>query len=212
MNIEQAVAKNLLDIKAVSLQPNDPFTWASGIKSPIYCDNRLVLSFPEKRSVVVQGFVELITSQYPEAEVIIGTATAGIPWGAMVADKMEKPFGYVRSSNKTHGKGNKIEGKIEKGAKVVVVEDLISTGGSVKDVIESLREAGAEVLGVVAIFTYLLPASTELFASIACEFKTLSNYDVLLDVALELNYIQDQDLEKLKAWKQDPKDESWMLK
>lgn len=212
MKIEKTVAKNLLDIQAVSLQPNDPFTWASGIKSPIYCDNRLVLSFPEKRSVVVQGFVELIQKEYSEAEVIVGTATAGIPWGAMVADKMEKPFGYVRSSNKTHGKGNKIEGKIEKGAKVVVVEDLISTGGSVKDVILSLREAGAEVLGVVAIFTYLLPASSELFDSIACSFKTLSNYDVLIDVALENAYIKENDLEKLKAWKKDPKDESWMKK
>ena len=212
MSIEKTVAKNLLDIKAVSLQPNDPFTWASGIKSPIYCDNRLVLSFPEKRSVVVQGFVELIQKEYSEAEVIVGTATAGIPWGAMVADKMEKPFGYVRSSNKTHGKGNKIEGKIEKGAKVVVVEDLISTGGSVKDVILSLREAGAEGLGVVAIFTYLLPASSELFDSIACSFKTLSNYDVLIDVALENAYIKENDLEKLKAWKKDPKDESWMKK
>ena len=212
MSIEKTVAKNLLDIKAVSLQPNDPFTWASGIKSPIYCDNRLVLSFPEKRSVVVQGFVELIQKEYSEAEVIVGTATAGIPWGAMVADKMEKPFGYVRSSNKTHGKGNKIEGKIEKGAKVVVVEDLISTGGSVKDVILSLREAGAEVLGVVAIFTYLLPASSELFDSIACSFKTLSNYDVLIAVALENAYIKENDLEKLKAWKKDPKDESWMKK
>ena len=212
MSIEKTVAKNMLDIKAVSLQPNDPFTWASGIKSPIYCDNRLVLSFPEKRSVVVQGFVELIQKEYSEAEVIVGTATAGIPWGAMVADKMEKPFGYVRSSNKTHGKGNKIEGKIEKGAKVVVVEDLISTGGSVKDVILSLREAGAEVLGVVAIFTYLLPASSELFDSIACSFKTLSNYDVLIDVALENAYIKENDLEKLKAWKKDPKDESWMKK
>lgn len=212
MSIEKTVAKNLLDIKAVSLQPNDPFTWASGIKSPIYCDNRLVLSFPEKRSVVVQGFVELIQKEYSDAEVIVGTATAGIPWGAMVADKMEKPFGYVRSSNKTHGKGNKIEGKIEKGAKVVVVEDLISTGGSVKDVILSLREAGAEVLGIVAIFTYLLPASSELFDSIACSFKTLSNYDVLIDVALENAYIKENDLEKLKAWKKDPKDESWMEK
>ena len=212
MKIEKTVAKNLLDIQAVSLQPNDPFTWASGIKSPIYCDNRLVLSFPEKRSVVVQGFVELIQKEYAEAEVIVGTATAGITWGAMVADKLEKPFGYVRSSNKSHGKGNKIEGNIEQGAKVVVVEDLISTGGSVKDVIESLREAGAEVLGVVAIFTYLLPASTELVNSISCEFKTLSNYDVLIDVALENDYIKDGDLEKLKAWKQDPKDESWMEK
>lgn len=212
MNVEKTVAKNLLDVKAVSLQPNDPFTWASGIKSPIYCDNRLVLSFPEKRSVVVNGFVDLIQKEYADADVIVGTATAGIPWGAMVADKMEKPFGYVRSSNKTHGKGNKIEGKIEKGAKVVVVEDLISTGGSVKDVILSLREAGAEVLGVVAIFTYLLPASAELFNDIECTFKTLSNYDVLIDVALENNYIQEADLEKLKAWKKDPKDESWMNK
>lgn len=212
MNVEKTVAKNLLDVKAVSLQPNDPFTWASGIKSPIYCDNRLVLSFPEKRSVVVNGFVDLIQKEYEDADVIVGTATAGIPWGAMVADKMEKPFGYVRSSNKTHGKGNKIEGKIEKGAKVVVVEDLISTGGSVKDVILSLREAGAEVLGVVAIFTYLLPASAELFNDIECTFKTLSNYDVLIDVALENNYIQEADLEKLKAWKKDPKDESWMNK
>ena len=210
MTVEKIVAKNLLDVKAVSLQPNDPFTWASGIKSPIYCDNRLVLSFPEKRSVVVEGFAELIKNEYPEAQAVIGTATAGIPWGAMVADRMEKPFGYVRSSNKTHGKGNKIEGKIEAGMKVVVVEDLISTGGSVKDVILTLREAGAEVLGVVAIFTYLLPASTELFNSIECEFKTLSNYDVLIDVALENNYIEEADLEKLKAWKKDPKDESWM--
>lgn len=160
----------------------------------------------------MNGFVDLIQKEYGEAEVIIGTATAGIPWGAMVADKLALPFGYVRSSNKSHGKGNKIEGKVEKGQKVVVVEDLISTGGSVKDVIESLREAGAEVLGVVAIFTYLLPASTELFTSIACEFKTLSNYDVLIDVALEHNYIKENDLEKLKAWKTNPKDESWMGK
>ena len=212
MNIEKTVAKNLLDIQAVSLQPNNPFTWASGIKSPIYCDNRLVLSFPEKRTVVVQGFVELIKQEYAEAEVIVGTATAGIPWGAMVADKLEKPFGYVRSSNKSHGKGNKIEGNLPKGAKVVIVEDLISTGGSVKGVVEALREAGAEVLGVVAIFTYLLPASTQLFTSINCDFKTLSNYDVLVEVAKEMDYIQESDMEKLLAWKQDPNDESWMNK
>lgn len=212
MSIEKTVASNLLDIKAVSLRPNEPFTWASGIKSPIYCDNRLVLSYPEKRNVVVEGFAELIKKEYADAEVIVGTATAGIPWGAMVADHMGKPFGYVRSSNKSHGKGNKIEGKIEKGAKVVVIEDLISTGGSVKDVVESLREAGAEVLGVAAIFTYLLPASTELFNNLECSFKTLSNYDVLIEVALELDYIKESDLEKLKAWKKDPRDESWMEK
>lgn len=210
MSIEKIIAKNLLDIKAVSLSPNAPFTWASGIKSPIYCDNRLVLSFPEKRNAVVEGFASLIKEQYPQAEAVIGTATAGIPWGAMVADRSSLPFGYVRSSNKTHGKGNKIEGKIESGTKVVVVEDLISTGGSVKDVILTLREAGAEVLGVVAIFTYLLPASNELFNEIECEFKTLSNYDVLIDVALENNYIEANDLDKLRKWKQDPKDESWM--
>ncbi|MEG2506450.1 MAG: orotate phosphoribosyltransferase [Longicatena sp.] len=210
MNIEKLVAKNLLDIKAVSLQPNDPFTWASGIKSPIYCDNRLVLSFPEKRSVVVDAFVQLIKDEYDDADVIIGTSTAGIPWGALVADKLEKPFGYVRSSNKTHGKGNKIEGKVEKGQKVVVVEDLISTGGSVKDVVDSLREAGAQVIGVVAIFTYLLPIATQVFNELACEFKTLSNYDALIEVALELDYIKTTDLAKLKAWKKDPKDESWM--
>lgn len=212
MNIEQTVAKNLLDVKAVFLRPNEPFTWASGIKSPIYCDNRLVLSYPEKRKAVVTGFANLIKEQYPEADVLMGTATAGIPWAAMVADEMDLPMGYVRSSNKAHGKGNKIEGKCEPGAKVVIIEDLISTGGSVKDVVLSLREAGAEVLGVVAIFSYLLPASTALFTSIDCDFKTLSNYDVLIDVALEHNYVQANDLEKLKAWKQNPSDESWIQK
>lgn len=212
MSIEKEIAKNLLDIKAVFLRPNEPFTWASGIKSPIYCDNRLALSFPEKRTTVVNGFVSLIKKQYPEAEVLMGTATAGIPWAAMVAEAMELPMGYVRSSNKAHGKGNKIEGKLEQGAKVVIVEDLISTGGSVKDVVESLREAGAEVLGVVAIFTYLLPKATETFDALSCPFATLSNYDELIEVALENKYIQGTDLEKLKAWKQDPNDESWMSK
>lgn len=212
MTIQQDIAKNLLDIQAVFLRPNDPFTWASGIKSPIYCDNRLALSYPEKRTTVVNGFVSLIKETYPEVEVLMGTATAGIPWAALVGDKMELPMGYVRSSNKSHGKGNKIEGNLPKGAKVVIVEDLISTGGSVKDVVESLREAGAEVLGVVAIFTYLLPASTALFKELNCDFATLSNYDALIDVALKNEYIKEADLEKLKAWKQDPKDESWMQK
>lgn len=212
MSIQQDIAKNLLDIKAVFLRPNEPFTWASGIKSPIYCDNRLALSYPDKRTTVVNGFVSLIKEKYPEVEVVMGTATAGIPWAALVGDKMELPMGYVRSSNKSHGKGNKIEGNLQKGAKVVIVEDLISTGGSVKDVVESLREAGAEVLGVVAIFTYLLPASTALFKELNCDFATLSNYDALIDVALKNDYIKEADLEKLKAWKQDPNDESWMTK
>lgn len=210
MNYEIEVAKNLLDIKAVSLKPNDPFTWASGIKSPIYCDNRYVLSFPEKRDVVVHGFVQLIQKEYPQVECLMGTATAGIPWAALVAAQMDLPMGYVRSSNKDHGKGNKIEGKVEAGMKVVIVEDLISTGGSVKGVVEALQDAGCEVMGVVAIFTYLLPASTELFASINTEFKTLSNYDVLVDVALQHNYIKENDLAKLKAWKKDPKNEDWI--
>lgn len=212
MSIEKEIAKNLLDIQAVFLRPNEPFTWASGIKSPIYCDNRLALSYPEKRTTVVNGFVSLIQKEYPEANVLMGTATAGIPWAAMVAEAMGLPMGYVRGSNKTHGKGNKIEGKLEPGAKVVIVEDLISTGGSVKDVVESLRDAGAEVLGVVAIFTYLLPKANETFAALSCPFATLSNYDELIQVALEHNYIKNEDLEKLKAWKQDPNDESWMSK
>lgn len=212
MNIQNEVAKNLLEIKAVTLRPNDPFTWASGIKSPIYCDNRFVLSFPEKRDVVVKGFVELIKKEYSEADTIMGTATAGIPWAALVAAEMSLPMGYVRSSNKDHGKGNKIEGRVEKGMKVVIVEDLISTGGSVKGVVEALQDAGCIVLGVVAIFTYLLPASEQLFQEINTDLKTLSNYDVLIDVALENNYIKENDLEKLKAWKKNPKDESWVIK
>lgn len=212
MTTKQTIAKHLLDIEAVFLRPSDPFTWASGIKSPIYCDNRLILSFPDKRTAVVHEFVSLIHKMYPEAEVIMGTATAGIPWASLVADKMELPMGYVRSSNKAHGKGNKIEGKLNPGTKVVIVEDLISTGGSVKDVVDALREAGAEVLGVAAIFTYLLPDSTKLFEEIQCDFATLSNYDILLDVALTHGYIRNRDVEKLKAWKLDPRDESWVHK
>lgn len=210
--MEHIIANNLLEIKAVSLRPNEPFTWASGIKSPIYCDNRLVLSFPQKRKIVVDAFVERIQSEYPDVQALMGTATAGIPWAAMVADQMELPMGYVRSSNKSHGKGNKIEGKIEQGMKVVIVEDLISTGGSVLDVVESLRETGAEVLGVAAIFTYLLPDATETFQSCDCPYITLSNYDALIEVALTNNDIKQEDLEKLKAWKQDPRDESWIQK
>lgn len=212
MNMEHIIANNLLEIKAVSLRPNEPFTWASGIKSPIYCDNRLVLSFPQKRKIVVDAFVERIQSEYPDVQALMGTATAGIPWAAMVADQMELPMGYVRSSNKSHGKGNKIEGKIEQGMKVVIVEDLISTAGSVLDVVESLRETGAEVLGVAAIFTYLLPDATETFQSCDCPYITLSNYDALIEVALTNNDIKQEDLEKLKAWKQDPRDESWIQK
>lgn len=212
MSTERAVAANLLDVQAVFLRPEEPFTWASGIKSPIYCDNRLVLSFPEKRSVVVDGFVKLIQETYPDADCLMGTATAGIPWAAMTAEKMNLPMGYVRSSHKTHGKENKIEGKIAAGDKVVIVEDLISTGGSVQGVVEALRDAGAVVLGVVAIFTYELPKATKTFADLNTPFATLSNYSELIQVALEKSYIKEADLAKLNAWKQDPSDESWMQK
>ncbi|MEG0842105.1 MAG: orotate phosphoribosyltransferase [Erysipelotrichaceae bacterium] len=210
MNTEQLVAKSLLDIKAVFLRPNEPFTWASGIKSPIYCDNRFILSFPEKREIVVNAFVEMIQREYPTCEMLMGTATAGIPWAALIAAKMNLPMGYVRSSSKNHGKENKIEGKVTKDCKVVVVEDLISTGGSSKGVVEALRDANMEVLGVAAIFTYLLPAADAMYASIQCDFKTLSNYDVLVDIALAHDYIKENDLAKLKAWKKDPNDESWI--
>lgn len=210
--IEKEIAKSLLDVKAVFLRPNEPFTWASGIKSPIYCDNRLVLSFPEKRDLVKKGLVDLIKKAYPEVEVIMGTATAGIPMAALTADVMGIPMGYVRSSNKTHGKENKIEGRVLPEQKVVVVEDLISTGGSCIGVVEALRDAGAVVLGVAAIFSYQLQDAVDNFGSINCPFVTLSNYDALIDTALELDYIKHEDLEKLKAWKQDPKDESWMTK
>lgn len=210
--IEKQIAKSLLDVKAVFLKPNEPFTWASGIKSPIYCDNRLVLSYPNKRTEVKLGLVELIKNTFGEVEVIMGTATAGIPMAALIGDEMELPMGYVRSSNKSHGKENKIEGRVLPGQKVVVVEDLISTGGSCITAVEALREAGAEVLGVVAIFSYLLPAATKAFGEINCPFVTLSNYDALIEAALENDYIASSDLEKLNAWKKDPKDESWMEK
>lgn len=208
--MEHQIAKNLLEVEAVFLRPNAPFTWASGIKSPIYCDNRLLLSFPEKRKMVVSGFVSMIQQHYPDVDMIMGTATAGIPWAAMVGEQMELPMGYVRSSNKAHGKENKIEGRVMRGMKVVVIEDLISTGGSVKDVIAALRSAGCEVLSVVAIFTYLLPKAKCTFEDMQVELKTLSNYDYLLTAALQLDYIKEADLQKLQAFKKDPNDASWM--
>lgn len=212
MNVKQKIAANLLEAEAVFLRPDEPFTWASGIKSPIYCDNRLVLSYPDKRQTVVDGFVELIKTEYPDADCLMGTATAGIPWAAMSAAQLNLPMGYVRSSNKTHGKENKIEGKLSAGDKVVIVEDLISTGGSVKGVVEALREAGADVLGIVAIFTYELPAATDTFAALQLPFTTLSNYSELIQVALANHKIQDSDLAKLNAWKQNPNDAGWMQK
>lgn len=212
MSREELIAKDLLSIKAVFLSPDEPFTWASGIKSPIYCDNRLTLSYPKVRNDIEKGLAELVQENYPDCEVLMGTSTAGIAHAALVADILNKPMGYVRGSNKSHGRQNRIEGVVREGMKVVVVEDLISTGGSSLEVVDALREAGCEVLGLVAIFTYGLKDSIKNFADKDCYFVTLSNYDALLPVAVEHNYIKEEALEKLKAWKVDPHDESWMTK
>lgn len=206
------IAKHLLDIKAVFLQPNNPFTWASGIKSPIYCDNRLTLSYPAVRKDIEAGLAELVKTHYPECECLMGTATAGIAHAALAADILGLPMGYVRGGAKKHGRNNQIEGVVKEGMKVVVIEDLISTGGSSLECVETLRAAGCEVLGMVAIFSYNLKAAIENFENAKCEFVTLTNYDELIPVAVENDYIADADMEKLKAWKVDPRDESWMEK
>ena len=195
MSREELIAKDLLSIKAVFLSPDEPFTWASGIKSPIYCDNRLTLSYPEVRNDIEKGLAELVQENYPDCEVLMGTSTAGIAHAALVADILNKPMGYVRGSNKSHGRQNRIEGAVREGMKVVVVEDLISTGGSSLEVVDALREAGCEVLGLVAIFTYGLKDSIKNFADKDCHFVTLSNYDALLPVAVEHNYIKEEALE-----------------
>lgn len=210
MDTEKRIAQLLLDIRAVSLRPEEPFTWASGIKSPIYCDNRLILSYPEERTIVRDALVDMIRKQYPQVQVIMGTATAGIPMAALSAQAMELPMGYVRGDAKKHGKQNQIEGRLRPGQKVVIVEDLISTGGSVGAVVEALRQAGGDVLGVAAIFTYGLKDSEENFARMGVPFCTLSNYDVLIRAAIERNDIEAHSLEKLLAWKKDPRNEDWM--
>lgn len=210
--MKKLIAKDLLDIKAVFLRPNEPFTWASGIKSPIYCDNRLTLSYPNVRKDIENGLAELIKENFPEAQCLMGTATAGIAHAALVADILDLPMGYVRGGAKSHGRNNRIEGKVEPGMKVVVVEDLISTGGSSLECVEALREAGCEVIGLVAIFTYGLPKATTNFEEANCKYATLTDYDTLIEVAKENSYIKDEDMEKLKAWKKDPNDESWMAK
>lgn len=209
--MEKIIAKELLKINAVFLQPNNPFTWASGIKSPIYCDNRLTLSVPKTRHIIEFALAEKIKEKYPNAEYIMGTATAGIAHAALVSELLGLPMGYVRSSSKAHGRENNIEGKVIKGAKVVVVEDLISTGGSCIKVVNALKEAGFEVLGVVAIFSYNLAKAEEAFKLNNTTYFSISNYDVLKEVALEKNYIKQEDIEKLNKWKQNPSDESWML-
>lgn len=202
--MKQKIAEQLLEIKAVFLQPNDPFTWSSGLKSPIYCDNRLTLSYPKVRKDIAQGLADLIKEHFPETEIVAGTATAGIPHAAWVSDVLDLPMAYVRSKAKEHGKGNQIEGKADKGQKVVVVEDLISTGGSVITAVNSLREAGCEVLGVVSIFTYELPKGKELLADAKIESYSLTDYTALLEVAQRNGYIKKSDVASLQAWKENP--------
>lgn len=204
------IAKDLLKIQAVFLSPDKPFTWASGIKSPVYCDNRLTLTAPEVRTDVETGLKELIEENYPEAEVLMGTSTAGIAHAAITAHLMGLLMGYVRSGNKDHGRQNRIEGKLEKGQKVVVVEDLISTGGSVIEVVDALREAGAEVLGIVSIFTYGMKKGLERLAAADVKNVSLTNLDVLSEVAAQEGYIKPEDVNRLIAFRNNPSDESWI--
>lgn len=202
--IKSEVARALLDVKAVRLRPQEPFTWSSGWKSPIYCDNRITLSFPAARTLIKHALAKAVQEHFPEADIIAGVATAGIPQGVLVADVLTLPYCYVRPEPKKHGMGNQIEGKIEPGQKVVVVEDLISTGGSSLKVVDVLRQAGAEVLGMVAIFTYGFPLADQNFAEKAVPLVCLSDYTALLTEAQELNYISADDLTSLNAWRENP--------
>ena len=207
MTLATEIASHLLDIKAVYLQPDNPFTWASGIQSPIYTDNRVTLSYPDTRTLIEDGFVQKIKEEFPDVEVIAGTATAGIPHGAIIADRMNLPFAYIRSKPKDHGAGNQVEGRIFKGQKMVVIEDLISTGGSVLDAVAAAEREGADVLGVVAIFTYELPKATENFANADVKLVTLSNYSELIKVAKVQGYINADGLTLLKKFKENQ--ENW---
>lgn len=204
--IEKNIAKYLLAIEAVFLSPNEPFTWASGLKSPIYCDNRITMSYPKVRKAIAQGLAEKIKQVFPDVEVIAGTATAGIPHAAWVAEILDLPMVYIRSKAKDHGKGNQIEGRIFEGQKMVVIEDLISTGQSVLEATEAAKREGANVLGVAAIFTYELPAGEENFAKAELPLFTLTNYSVLIETALAEKYIDEAELALLKEWKKNPAD------
>ncbi len=208
--MEKKIAKDLLSIGAVFLRPEQPFTWASGIKSPIYCDNRLTLSAPEVRGHVEDGLAEIVRTKFPEAEVLMGTSTAGIAHAAITATILNMPMGYVRSGSKDHGRGNQIEGKLEAGQKVVVIEDLISTGGSCIEVVEALRAAGAEVLGVASIFTYGMQKGIDRMAAANVINYSLSNLDTLAEVAAAEGYIRTEDQERLIKFRNNPADESWM--
>lgn len=208
--LQRKIAKDLLDIQAVFFSPDKPFTWASGIKSPVYCDNRLTLTAPAVRCDVENGLAALIREHYPEVEVLMGTSTAGIAHAAITAHLMGLPMGYVRSGAKDHGRQNQIEGRLEKGQKVVVVEDLISTGGSVLEVVEVLREAGAQVLGIVSIFTYGMKKGLERLAAANVKNVSLTNFDVIAEVAAECGYIKTEDIARLIAFRNNPQDESWI--
>ena len=208
--MKKKIAKDLLSIGAVFLRPEQPFTWASGIKSPIYCDNRLTLTAPEVRNHVEEGLAELIRKHYPEVEVLMGTSTAGIAHAAITATILNLPMGYVRSGSKDHGRGNQIEGKLEKGQKVVVVEDLISTAGSCIEVVEALRSAGADVLGIVSIFTYGMQKGLDRLAAAEAKNYSLSNLDALVEVAADEGYIKAEDKERILKFRNNPSDESWI--
>ncbi|MDO4494516.1 MAG: orotate phosphoribosyltransferase [Clostridiaceae bacterium] len=208
--MERLIAKDLLSIGAVFLRPEQPFTWASGIKSPVYCDNRLTLTAPAVRTDVENGLAKIIRDNYPDAQVLMGTSTAGIAHAAITAHILDMPMGYVRSGAKDHGRGNQIEGKLEKGQKVVVVEDLISTGGSVIEVVNVLREAGAEVLGIASIFTYGMKKGLDRLAEANVKNISLTNFDVVAEVAAETGYIKPEDITRLIAFRNNPSDESWI--
>ena len=209
-NIQNLIAKDLLSIQAVFFRPEEPFTWASGIKSPVYCDNRLTLTAPAVRNDVENALAETIRREYPDVEVLMGTSTAGIAHAAIVGHIMGLPMGYVRSGSKDHGRQNQIEGRLEKGQKVVVVEDLISTGGSVIEVVNVLREAGADVLGVVSIFTYGMQKGLDRLAAANVKNVSLTNFDAIAQVAAQENYIKEEDIARLIAFRNNPSDESWI--
>ncbi len=209
-NIAQAIAKDLLKVKAVFFRPEEPFTWASGIKSPVYCDNRLTLTAPEVRTDVENALAETIRREYPDAEVLMGTSTAGIAHAAITGHLLNLPMGYVRSGSKDHGRQNQIEGRLEKGQKVVVVEDLISTAGSVLEVVSVLREAGAQVLGIVSIFTYGMKKGLDRLAAADVRNISLTNFDVIAQAAADEGYIKPEDIARILAFRDNPSDESWI--
>ena len=210
MELKKIIAKDLLKIKAVFFRPEEPFTWASGIKSPVYCDNRLTLTAPEVRTDVENGLAEIVKKYYPDAEVLMGTSTAGIAHAAITAHILGMPMGYVRSGAKDHGRQNQIEGKLEKGQKVVVIEDLISTGGSVLEVVDVLREAGAEVLGIASIFTYGMQKGLDRLAAADVKNVSLTDFDCIAEVAAEEGYIAPEDIARLIKFRNNPSDESWI--